>query len=117
MDATGCDRTAATTIVARMLTMKIAVGIISSLADSVIPNMFTAVRITSPTMLTSSRWSSQGREYAPQAGRAGRQADRHGQHIVDHDRRRRSRLRLRPRLALETAYAPPPSGWASITWV
>ena len=53
--ATGCERSAATTIVARTLTMNTTVGTISALADSAIPNMFTAVRITSPTRHTSSR--------------------------------------------------------------
>ncbi len=54
--ATGCGRSAPTTIVARMLRMKIAVGSISSLADSAIPNMFTAVRISNPAMLMRRRW-------------------------------------------------------------
>ena len=54
--ATGCGRSAPTTIVARMLTTKIAVGSASSLADSAIPNMFTAVRISSPTRVMASRW-------------------------------------------------------------
>jgi len=56
MCATGCDRSAPTRIVARMLTMNTTVGSISALADSAIPNMFTVVRITSPTSVTSSRW-------------------------------------------------------------
>jgi len=55
MCATGCDRSAPTTIVASMLTMNTTVGTISALADSAIPNMFSAVRITSPMRLTSSR--------------------------------------------------------------
>ena len=36
--------------------MKITVGISSSRADSAIPNMLTAVRITRPISETSSRW-------------------------------------------------------------
>jgi hypothetical protein len=43
------------TIVVRTLTMKIAAGNSSSLADSAIPNMLTAVRIASPISDTSSR--------------------------------------------------------------
>ena len=56
MRATGWGWNAPTTIVARMLTTKMTAGISSSLADSAIPNMFTAVRITSAISDTSSRW-------------------------------------------------------------
>ncbi len=39
-----------------MLTRNTAVGSTSSFADSVIPNMLTAVRISSPIRDTRSRW-------------------------------------------------------------
>ena len=54
--ATGWERNDPTTITARMLTMNTAVGSISTLADSAIPNMFTAVSSASPISDTSSRW-------------------------------------------------------------
>ena len=54
--ATGWEWNAPTTITARMLTMNTAVGSISSLADSAIPNMLTAVSSASPISDTSSRW-------------------------------------------------------------
>ena len=54
--ATGWDRSAPTTIVAKMLIRNRKVGATSSRADSWIPNMFTTVSIRSPAMLTNSRW-------------------------------------------------------------
>ena len=55
--ATGCEWNGPTTITASMLTMNTAVGSISSFADSAIPNMLIAVRITSADQRdTSSRW-------------------------------------------------------------
>ena len=44
------------TIVASMLRMKTPAGKISTLADSLIPNMLTAVSSATPITETSSRW-------------------------------------------------------------
>ncbi len=51
-----CGRTKPSAIIARIASRNTNVGPISSLADSVIPNMLTAVRIASPTSDTSSMW-------------------------------------------------------------
>ena len=51
-----CGLTKPTMITAKMLTRNTANGTRSRLADSVIPNMFTAVNSTSPIRATSSRW-------------------------------------------------------------
>ncbi len=53
--ATGWGRNAPTTITASVEITNNAVGSASSLADSEIPNMFTSVRIASPTRETASR--------------------------------------------------------------
>ena len=56
-----------------MLTRKIAVGGIRNFADSAIPNMFTAVRITSSIRHTGSRWcASDGNTLARLAAPADR---------------------------------------------
>ncbi len=65
MRATGWGWNAPTTIVARMLTMKTAVGAISSFADSAMPNMLTAVSSARPASETSSRWCASAGKTLP----------------------------------------------------
>ena len=68
---------------AKVLTTKTSVGSISSLADSAIPNMLTAVRSTSPIRLHEQQVVGERGERAAEARGASREADRDREHVVD----------------------------------
>ena len=80
--------------------MNIAVGSISSLADSVIPNMLTAVSSTSPASATEQQMVGEGGEDAAEARRAGGEAHRDREHVVDDQRRGRQQRRDAPQVEL-----------------
>ena len=92
--ATGWEWNGPTTITARMLTMKTSGRArISSRADSAIPNMLTARQQRQPDQRDREQVVRERGEHAAEAGRAGREADRDRQHVVDDERRRRQQRR------------------------
>ena len=86
--ATGWAWNGPTMITARTLTTNTAAGSMRSFADSAIPNMFTAVSTARPIRPTARRWWASAGKHAAEAGRAGGKADRHGEDVVDEQRRR-----------------------------